>query len=143
MAVFSWKNLFFSTLLIGISSGALYAYNAYGNYFPYGTQFPDGHWIIAQIPGDAYSCFQLGSWLWVMQKNAIISVFWFTDNYGYNVVSLPYVEPVWVYGYPNDQGGVGCTVWPGQTLSFTSNASWVNDPGGGGSTLLSCYLHCP
>ncbi|MEK7298837.1 MAG: hypothetical protein AAB066_03000, partial [Candidatus Margulisiibacteriota bacterium] len=143
----SWKNLFFSTLLIGISSGALYAFGAYDNVFPYGTPLPPGHWIAVEIQDDSGStaCEQMGTWLWVMQRNAIISVFWFTINNGQNVVALPYKEPVWVYGYPNDQGvlgGPGCTVWPEQTLALSGPAGRI-DPGTGFPIWWSCRLICP
>jgi hypothetical protein len=131
-------------LLVGAATGKLYPGSAYDNHFPYGTPFPPGHWIDVQV-GDASACWVAGgSWLWVVQRSAIISVFWFTDNDGTNLVALPYNEPVWIYGYPTDTWGFGCTVWPEQTLTFTSNSTgWVNDPGSGQSVLLSCSLHCP
>jgi hypothetical protein len=40
MPIFSWKNLFFSTLLIGISAGTLYAFGAYDNVFRTARRFP-------------------------------------------------------------------------------------------------------
>jgi hypothetical protein len=144
MPIFSWKNLFFSTLLIGISAGTLYAFGAYDNVFPYGTPLPPGHWIAVEIDDPTtHACEQMGTWLWVVQRNAVISVFWFTINDGQNVVALPYNESVWVYGFSSDKGsGLGCTVWPGQTLYLSGPAGHI-DPDTGFPIWWSCRLICP
>ena len=113
MPIFSWKNLFFSTLLIGISAGTLYAFGAYDNVFPYGTPFPPGHWNDVQV-GDVSICYANGgSWLWVYGYP--------TDTGGLGCVVNP-EQPL--------------------TFTSTSTG-WVSDPGSGFSALLSCYLHCP
>ncbi len=143
-----FKRLLYSCLLIGITAGSLYAGGGdpRANHYPLNTVNPP-YWIDVvitdfQIPGyntDASRCLRSEySVVNIVQRDALISLFAAQDNNGYNRVALPYNEPVWVYGIFNDQGGLGCTVSPGQTLKITYRSPSGVFSGDGG-----CELHCP
>ena len=128
----------YSGLLIVLTAGNLFADLVSENHYPLNTPIPSGHWIAVEI-GDSAACTGITDYsVEVSQRTATISRFNPQDNQGSNLVTIPYVESVWVVVWGNDRwpidpvnfGGGGCTVQPGQTLTFVGS-------------LGQCLPQCP
>jgi hypothetical protein len=118
----------YSGLLIVLTAGNLFADLVSENHYPINTYIPSGHWIAVEIGASAACTSITGYSIEVSQDIATISAFNPQDNGGSNLVSVPYIAPVWVVVWSNGfpvlpvHGGEGCSVQPGQTLTFVESS---------------------